>query len=67
MMANFVSRDIRTTTGSNLKLLEEASGLCAWETGQAKLRQAVKERAMVVVVPFLGQRQELSYIYIYLT
>ena len=49
MMANFVSRDIRTTTGSNLKLLEEASGLCAWETGQAKLRQAMKDREMVVV------------------
>ena len=43
MMANLVSRDIRTTTGSNLKLLEEASGLCAWKTGQAKLRQAMRD------------------------
>ena len=33
----------------HMKVLEEASGLFAWETGQDKLRQAVKDREMVVV------------------
>ena len=73
MLANLVARDIRTTTGSNLKLIEEASGLCVWTTGQAKLREAVIANEIVIVeemdkwrIPLLGkllgQWQEWSYL-----
>jgi hypothetical protein len=72
MMANLVSRDISTTTGSNLRLLADESGLCPWETGQVKLREAVVCKEMVPVmdmdkwripllVKLLGQRQKLAY------
>jgi hypothetical protein len=73
MVANLVSRDISTTTGTNLRLLADTSGLCPWETGQAKLKEAVICKEMVPVmdmdtwrIPLLGkllaQRQRLSYL-----
>ena len=31
VIANLVSRDIQTTTGSNIRTMEEASGLSPWD------------------------------------
>ena len=50
MMASLVSRDIRTTTGSNLRLLENASGLCPWQSGQLKFMEAVTASELVLVL-----------------
>ena len=69
-MANLVSRDLQSTTGANLRLLEEVSGLSPWEASQDKLKEAVRQKEMVTVdkwrIPFLnkllGQRQELAYL-----
>ena len=38
VMANIVGRDIRSTTGSNMKLLEEASGLNPWVYDSSRLK-----------------------------
>ena len=73
VMANIVSRDIQTTTGSNLRMVEEASGLSAWDSNPDMLREAIRSKEMVQVgnqeqwrIPYLnkllGQRQELSYL-----
>ena len=72
VLANLVSRDIRTSTGSNLRLLEEASGLDVWDTCQSKLREEIRKKELVKIddhdkwrIPYLskllGQRQELVY------
>ena len=72
-MANLVSRDVQTTTGTNLKLVEKASGLCAWDTNSNQLRAAIEESETVDIeqvdkwrVPFLnkllGNKQELQYL-----
>ena len=49
MLANLVSRDIRTTTGANLRVVEEASGLCPWTSFKSKLREAISRREAVKV------------------
>ena len=70
-MANLVSWDIQTTTGKNLRLVEEASSLSAWRPSN-KLKEAIKKSETVEIepanqwrIPFLskllGHRQELSY------
>ena len=72
MMASLVSRDIRTTTGSNLRLLANASGLCPWQSGQLKFREAVTANELVEVMEvdrwriplldkLLSQRQTMYY------
>ena len=72
-MANLVSRDIQTTTGRNLKLVERSSGLSAWDASQEKLKEAIRIKETVAVeegdmwrIPYLskllGQRQELVYL-----
>ena len=72
-MANLVSRDIQTTTGGNLRLVEEASGLSAWNTSSGKLKEAIGSLKIVECdptdywrIPFLnkllGHRQEQSYL-----
>ena len=71
-LVNLVSRDIKTTTGSNIRLVEEASGLSAWDTTKEKMREAIGKKELVDVddqdrwrIPYLnkllGQRQEMSY------
>ena len=71
-MANLVSRDIQSTTGLNLNLVESASGLSAWDTSQEKLREAIIMKEEVIVEEgeqwrivylskLLQQRQELWY------
>ena len=73
VLANLVGRDVRTTTGSNLRLLQERSGLDPWECSSSKLKVglALKEEVMVPVEDcwrvkylgtLLGQRQELHYL-----
>ena len=71
-MAHLVSRDIQTTTGRNLKLVESTSGLSAWDISQDKLREALRKQEVITVVegdqwriPYLEklleQRQEIKY------
>ena len=38
-MANLAGRDIRSTTGKNLALLRESSGLDPWVFGSARLKE----------------------------
>ena len=72
-MANLVSRDIQSITGSNLKLLRKASGLSAWDTSQVRLKEAIIQKKEVAVLEedrwrlaylskLLEQRQELNYL-----
>jgi hypothetical protein len=71
VLANLVSRDIQTTTGSNIRMVEEGSCMSAWDCCQDKLRSAIREKELVDVevqdqwrIPYLnkllGQRQELD-------
>ena len=72
-MANLVSRDVQTTTGSNLRLIERETGLSAWSTGPGKLKDALVRHEIALVedrekwrIPLLNklliQRQELFYL-----
>ena len=49
VMANIVGRDIRSTTGSNLQLLEEASGLNPWVYDSSRLKVDLSSRDSVEV------------------
>ena len=49
VMANLAGRDIRTTTGSNLKLLEEASGLDPWVFCSTRLKEELIRKEKVEV------------------
>ena len=46
-MANLASRDIRTTTGKNLKYVEEVSGLDPWQYSSARMKQELVENDKV--------------------
>ena len=72
-MANLVSRDVQTTTGTNLRLIERETGLSAWITGHVKLKDALVQKETVQVeerekwrIPLLNklliQKQELLYL-----
>ena len=50
MLANLVSRDIRTTTGSNLRAVEEAVSHCSWVTSKDKLRESISAKETVPVL-----------------
>ena len=39
VMANIAGRDVRSTTGSNLKLIEELTGLNPWIFGSARIKE----------------------------
>ena len=73
VLARLVSRDIRTTTGTNIRVVEEASALSIWDCCQDKLRDAIRRKEQVEVeandewrIPYLNkllaQRQELDYL-----
>ena len=49
VMANIVGRDIRSTTGSNLKLLEESSGLDPWVFDSSRLKVELGQREIIDV------------------
>ena len=72
-MANLVSRDVQTTTGANLRLIERETGLSAWSTGQTKLKDALVQNEIAPVeeretwrIPLLNKllmrKQELIYL-----
>ena len=72
-MANLVGRDVQATTGKNIRMIEELSGLSVWNTGQDKFSEAVVKNEIVTLedvdmwrIPLLGkllqQRQELEYL-----
>ena len=50
-VALLCARDLRSTTGSNIRLVEEASGLSVWSSTTRQVRKAIKEKEMVVVPP----------------
>ena len=67
-MANMVDRNIRSTTGSNLSLVQEESGLDPWQCSPVELKM---EKVMVPVLDqwrvqyiatLFEQRQELHYV-----
>ena len=72
ILANLVARDIRSSTGSNVRLLWESSDRNPWCSGSASLRTGVSKSEIVDVpeadrwrVRYLGtllaQRQECHY------
>ena len=50
-MALLCARDLRTTTGQNIRVVEEASGLSVWSSTTRQVRKAVREREAVPVPP----------------
>ena len=51
VMAGLAGRDLRTTTGRNLKLVHDLSGLDPWETSSAKLREELIRKLEIDVPP----------------
>ena len=43
VMANLVSRDVRSTTGSNLRMIQETIGMSVWKCTQSKIKSAIIE------------------------
>ena len=43
-MAYFVGRDLRTTTGRNLRLIAEESGLNPWISSSSQVKKALSEQ-----------------------
>ena len=50
-MALLCSRDLRTTTGKNIHVVEKASGLSVWCSTTGQVRRAIRERETVEVPP----------------
>ena len=50
-MALLAGRDLQNTTGSNMRVVEEASGMSVWNSTTAKVRSAVRQRELVPVPP----------------
>ena len=48
-MANLAARDVRSTTGSNIKLLEDLSGLNPWEYGTIRMKQELEKKDVVEI------------------
>ena len=73
VLANIVGRDLRSTTGYNLKLLEESSGLSPWIYDSSRLKQELLEKEPVIFadqdlwrIEYLGKllehRQRFHYL-----
>ena len=73
VMANIAGRDMRSFTGSNLRLVQDISGLDPWVCSSFKLKMMLQQKEQVMVpmqdkwrVQYLGmllaQRQELHYL-----
>ena len=64
ILARIVAKDIRTTTASNLRLLEVETGGGSWRTRSQELRKQLKEQDPVAPVedgwrvPYLGKLLE---------
>ena len=72
VMANIAGRDLRSNTGSNLRLVQDSSGLEPWECSSVELKKILHEKVQVPVpvqdrwrlqylATLLAQRQELHY------
>ena len=71
ILARVVASDIRTTTGRNMRLLEEETGGLTWAVPGARIRKALAEREPTVPgvdawrIPYLGrlleERDVLAY------
>ena len=59
-VALLCGRDLRTTTGSNIRVVEEASGLSVWTSTTAQVRRAVRQKETVTVPP--GDYWRLPYL-----
>ena len=49
LLFNIVSRDVRSTTGSNLKFIGDASALDHWSVGTGSFKRAVYNKELVEV------------------
>ena len=72
VMANLATRDVRSVTGSNARLLENTSGLNPWEFGSSRLKEELQKKETVDVpeldswrvrylASLLEQRQVVHY------
>ena len=50
-MANLTARDLRTTTGRNLRAVRDASGLDPLNSSSCKIKTAIASRELVDVQP----------------
>ena len=50
-MAGLAGRDVRTTTGGNLRLLGELSGLDPWVFGSSRLKEEIMKSETSEVPP----------------
>jgi hypothetical protein len=50
-VALLAGRDLRATTGSNIRIVEQSSGLSVWSSTTAQVRLAVKQNELVPVLP----------------
>ena len=50
-VALLCARDLSSTTGSNIRVVEEASGLSVWSSTTRQVRRAIKEKETVAVPP----------------
>ena len=51
VMANLVGRDLRSTTGKNLALLRDSSGLDPWVFGSARLKEELDKNLTADIPP----------------
>ena len=68
IVANIVSRDVRSVTGKNLLLVERESGLDPWRTNSAEVRDKLSSREvpqqdlwrLPLLCQYLNQRREME-------
>ena len=68
LLANVVSRDVRSTTGKNLLLIESESGLDPWTASEESVREALKRNPvpdqdlgrLPLLCQFLMKRQDME-------
>ena len=64
VLANIVGRDVRTTTGSNLHLIGNVTGLDPWRCFDSQVKRVMKEKLVKVPemdkwrLPYLGKLLE---------
>ena len=51
ILPNLTSRDMLSTTGKNLRTVEEASGLDPWQDKSVKVKAALYSRELVELEP----------------
>ena len=51
ILANLASRDLMSTTGKNIRAVQDASGLNPWDVSSARAKAALRTRELVEVLP----------------